>query len=166
MGRGSFPDIWILFITCFTSFGVQFFKWTNSCSRMGLKPSNKLVTWVKSRSENRQIYLYMFLSVLSFCFETLLWPTSLSWEFRIPLHQSSPKPEQSEGRKTEVQTSKGVFERVKSFNICIYFLMALQPLWALTAFQSHNLFTIGRAPWTSDQLVARSLPKYRTAQTE
>jgi hypothetical protein len=30
-------------------------------------------------------------------------------------------------------------------------LMALQPLWALAAFQPPDLFTIGRTPWTSDQ---------------
>jgi hypothetical protein len=30
------------------------------------------------------------------------------------------------------------------------FWMALQPLWAVTAFQSLDLFTIGRTPWTSD----------------
>jgi hypothetical protein len=36
--------------------------------------------------------------------------------------------------------------------------------WPL--FQSPDLFTIGRTSWTSDQLVARPLPKYRTAQTQ
>jgi hypothetical protein len=45
------------------------------------------------------------------------------------------------------------------------FLMALQPLWALTAFKFPDLFTIDRTPWTIDQLVARPLPKYKTAQT-
>jgi hypothetical protein len=44
--------------------------------------------------------------------------------------------------------------------------MALQPLWALAAFQFPDLFTIGRTPWMSDQLVARPLPKQRTAQTQ
>jgi hypothetical protein len=39
--------------------------------------------------------------------------------------------------------------------------MALQPLWALVAFQFLDLFTDGRTPWTSDQLVARPLPKHR-----
>jgi hypothetical protein len=43
------------------------------------------------------------------------------------------------------------------------FLMALQPLWALAAFESPDIFTIGRTPWTSDQLVARPLTKHRTA---
>jgi hypothetical protein len=43
--------------------------------------------------------------------------------------------------------------------------MTLQPLWTLAAFQSPDLFTIGRTPWTSDQLVERPLPKLRTAQT-
>jgi hypothetical protein len=44
--------------------------------------------------------------------------------------------------------------------------MSLQPLWALAAFQFPDLFAIGGTPWTSDQLVARSLPKHRTAQTQ
>jgi hypothetical protein len=44
--------------------------------------------------------------------------------------------------------------------------MALQPLWALVAFHLPDLFTIGRTPWKSDQLVARPLPKYRTAETQ
>jgi hypothetical protein len=39
-------------------------------------------------------------------------------------------------------------------------------LWALASFQFPDLFTIGRTPWTSDQLVARPLPKHRTAQTQ
>jgi hypothetical protein len=43
--------------------------------------------------------------------------------------------------------------------------MALQPLWALAAFQSPDVYTIGRTPWTSDQHDARPLPKQRTART-
>jgi hypothetical protein len=43
--------------------------------------------------------------------------------------------------------------------------MALQPLWALVSIQFPDLFTIGRTPWTSDQLVPKPLPKHRTAQT-
>jgi hypothetical protein len=46
------------------------------------------------------------------------------------------------------------------------FLMALQLLWALAAFQFPDLFTGGRTHWTSDQLVARHLPKHRTAQAQ
>jgi hypothetical protein len=48
-----------------------------------------------------------------------------------------------------------------------FFLLALQPPWALaSAFQFHDHFTDGRTPWTSDQLVARPLPKHKTTQTE
>jgi hypothetical protein len=43
--------------------------------------------------------------------------------------------------------------------------MALQPLWTLGSFQSPDLFTIGTASLTSYQLVAKPLPKHRTAQT-
>jgi hypothetical protein len=45
----------------------------------------------------------------------------------------------------------------------IIFSLALQPPWALaSAFQFHDHFTDGRTPWTSDQLVARPVPKHRT----
>jgi hypothetical protein len=47
-----------------------------------------------------------------------------------------------------------------------FFWLALQSLWALASFQFPDLFTIGKTPWTSDQLVARPLPKYRTTQTQ
>jgi hypothetical protein len=48
----------------------------------------------------------------------------------------------------------------------LFFSLALQPVWALAAFYSPDLFTIGSTPWTCDQPVARSLPKHRTAQTQ
>jgi hypothetical protein len=42
------------------------------------------------------------------------------------------------------------------------FSLTLQPPWTLTsAFQFHDHFTDGRTPWTSDQLVARPLPKHK-----
>jgi hypothetical protein len=41
------------------------------------------------------------------------------------------------------------------------------PSWALASnFQFHDHFTDGRTPWTSDQPVARPLPKHRTTQTQ
>jgi hypothetical protein len=36
--------------------------------------------------------------------------------------------------------------------------------WPL--FQFLNLYTVGRIPWTEDQPVGRSLPTYRTTQTQ
>jgi hypothetical protein len=48
-----------------------------------------------------------------------------------------------------------------------FFSLALQPPWVLaSAFQFRDHFTNGRTPWTSDQLVARPLPKHRTTQTQ
>jgi hypothetical protein len=47
-----------------------------------------------------------------------------------------------------------------------YSSMALQPLWALAAFQFPNLYTVGRTPWTSDQPVARPLPTQDNPNTE
>jgi hypothetical protein len=50
----------------------------------------------------------------------------------------------------------------------IHSAMALQPFIGFWPFlQLCNLFyTDGRTPWTSDQPVARPLPKHRTIQTE
>jgi hypothetical protein len=51
--------------------------------------------------------------------------------------------------------------------INIFFSLALQPPWALaSAFQFHDHFTDGRTPRTSDQLIARPLPKHRKTQTQ
>jgi hypothetical protein len=48
-----------------------------------------------------------------------------------------------------------------------FFSLALQPPWALSSsFSFMIIFTDGRTPWTSDQLVARPLPKHRRAQTQ
>jgi hypothetical protein len=44
----------------------------------------------------------------------------------------------------------------------LYILLAPWPL----IFQFHDHFTDGRTPWTSDQLVARPLPKHKTTQTQ
>jgi hypothetical protein len=49
--------------------------------------------------------------------------------------------------------------------ICFHWLYSPLGPWALI-FQFHDHFTEGRAPWTSDQLVSRPLPKYRTTQTQ
>jgi hypothetical protein len=47
-----------------------------------------------------------------------------------------------------------------------HFHIALQPLWTLAAFQFLNLYTVGRSPWTRDQLVAWSLPTNGSTQTQ
>jgi hypothetical protein len=45
--------------------------------------------------------------------------------------------------------------------------LALQPPWALASgFQFHDNFYRGRTLWTSDQLVARPVPKHRITQTQ
>jgi hypothetical protein len=47
------------------------------------------------------------------------------------------------------------------------FSLALQTPWALaSSFSFMIIFTDGRTPWASDQLVARPLPKHRTTQTQ
>jgi hypothetical protein len=38
--------------------------------------------------------------------------------------------------------------------------------WTLVAFQSLNLYTVGRIPWMGDQPVARPLPTHITIQTQ
>jgi hypothetical protein len=48
-----------------------------------------------------------------------------------------------------------------------FFPLALQPPCILAFdFQFYDHFTDGRTPWTSDQLVAKPLPKHRTTQTQ
>jgi hypothetical protein len=50
---------------------------------------------------------------------------------------------------------------------CIFFLTGFTaPLGPGLCFQFPYHFTDGRTPWTSDQLVARPLPKHRTTQTQ
>jgi hypothetical protein len=51
---------------------------------------------------------------------------------------------------------------------CISLLsMAQQPfVWPWPLFSSLILYTVGRAPWTGDQPVARPLPIHRTTQTQ
>jgi hypothetical protein len=56
--------------------------------------------------------------------------------------------------------------RDSTFGLVLFFWVAVQPLWAPAVFQFPDLFTIGRTPWTSDQLVGRPLPKHRTTQTQ
>jgi hypothetical protein len=49
-----------------------------------------------------------------------------------------------------------------------FFLLALPAhsgLWPLVQSRNH-FFTDGRTPWTSDQLVARPVPKRRTTKTQ
>jgi hypothetical protein len=49
----------------------------------------------------------------------------------------------------------------------LFFSLAVQPPWALVSdFGFRNHFTDSRTPWTSDRLVARSLPKQREIQTQ
>jgi hypothetical protein len=47
-----------------------------------------------------------------------------------------------------------------------FFTGSTDPLALASDFQFHDHFTGGRTPWTSDQLVARRLPKHRTIQTQ
>jgi hypothetical protein len=67
---------------------------------------------------------------------------------------------QSQNRHPRISCHKEFFPTVR------FFLMALQPLWALAALQFPDLFTIGRTPWNSDQLVSRPLLKHMTTQTQ
>jgi hypothetical protein len=67
-----------------------------------------------------------------------------------------------------VYAKKFLHEGTSSLISCIHSSMALQPFvgpWPLLQFR--NLFyTDGRTRWTSDQPVARPLPKHRTTQTQ
>jgi hypothetical protein len=53
----------------------------------------------------------------------------------------------------------------RTIYLSIYGSTALVDIGRLS-FQFPNLYTVGMAPWTSDQSVARPLPTYITAQTQ
>jgi hypothetical protein len=48
----------------------------------------------------------------------------------------------------------------------LFYLWHYSPCGPWPLFQFLNLYTVGRAPWTGDQPVARSLPTHRTTQTQ
>jgi hypothetical protein len=54
---------------------------------------------------------------------------------------------------------------IKHRNTFSHWLYSPLGPWPLI-FQFHDHFTDGRTPWTSDQPVARPLPKHRTTQTQ
>jgi hypothetical protein len=58
--------------------------------------------------------------------------------------------------------SNSLFTSDRIISRCIFYWL-YSPCVPWPLFQS---LTIGRTPWTSDQLVARPLPKHRTAQTQ
>jgi hypothetical protein len=62
----------------------------------------------------------------------------------------------------QISTEEFILKYIFSFTMA---LPAHSGPWPLIQFRNHY-FTDGRTPWTSDQLVARALSKYRTTQTE
>jgi hypothetical protein len=62
--------------------------------------------------------------------------------------------------------TKNKLQKFKNLS-SLFVSLALQTLrpWPLI-FQFYDNFTEGRTPWTSDQLVAKPLPKHRTTQTQ
>jgi hypothetical protein len=52
------------------------------------------------------------------------------------------------------------------FTALDFFQWLYSPCGPWPLFRFHDLFTGGRTPWTSDQLVARPLPKHTTTQTQ
>jgi hypothetical protein len=55
---------------------------------------------------------------------------------------------------------------MKKLSLCQIFYRLYSPRGPWPLFQFHDHFTDDRTPWTSDQLVARPLPKHRTTQTQ
>jgi hypothetical protein len=56
--------------------------------------------------------------------------------------------------------------RTSFLSYTFFFTGSTAPVGPGLCFQFHDHFTDGRTPWTSDQLVARPLPKHRTTQTQ
>jgi hypothetical protein len=55
---------------------------------------------------------------------------------------------------------------MKQYSCCCSLWSIGHPWNASTHFSFLILYTVGRTPWTSDQPVARPLPKHRTTQTQ
>jgi hypothetical protein len=60
-----------------------------------------------------------------------------------------------------LQTISHKCKIIVSLYLCLY-----SPCGSWPLFQFLNLYTVGRTPWTGDQLVARPLPARRTIQTQ
>jgi hypothetical protein len=50
--------------------------------------------------------------------------------------------------------------------VCLSCLWLYSPCGPWPLFQFHNLYTVGRTPWTGDQPVTGPLPTHRTTQTQ
>jgi hypothetical protein len=64
-----------------------------------------------------------------------------------------------------IYLSQSLVTHIYLHSVYIY-LDGSTALWDLASFQFSDLFTIGRTPWTSDQIVTRPLPEHRTAKTQ
>jgi hypothetical protein len=58
------------------------------------------------------------------------------------------------------------YDVLKCMHFIIFVFNGSTALVGPASFQFPDLFTSGRTPWAGDQLVARPLPKHRTAQTQ
>jgi hypothetical protein len=55
-------------------------------------------------------------------------------------------------------------ESLSDYILLVLWLYSPCTPWSL--FQFSNVYTVGRTPWTGDQLIARPLPTHRTTQTQ
>jgi hypothetical protein len=68
---------------------------------------------------------------------------------------------------SEISIRKENRENYDMYYHLLYLSMALQPfVRSFTLFSFLILYTVGRTPWTGDQLVAKPLPIRRTTQTQ
>jgi hypothetical protein len=76
-------------------------------------------------------------------------------------------PMRQAGKAHRVFLQAGGFIKLHKTHLLLLLLeWFYSPCWPWPPFQFPDLITIGRTAWTSDQLVARPLPKYRTTQTQ
>jgi hypothetical protein len=93
--------------------------------------------------------------------ECLASVTRITWTFKLIELTNDSTP------LLQVPTPYNIFHTTYYYYYYYYYYYDFTALcYVLVAsFQALNLYTIGRTPWTGDQLVARPPPTYRTAQT-
>jgi hypothetical protein len=72
-------------------------------------------------------------------------------------------PKQKETGFGEIMNNEYDFPFCSGYLLAIY-LWLYSPCGPWPLFELLNLYTVGRAPWTGDQAVARPLPTHRTTQ--
>jgi hypothetical protein len=114
-----------------------------------------------------QLYASHYVAVSSVRLDSTNIPSSTAVRDQLSLpHQKNPIIYIQECSKLSlILTKKQVHCQTQTHrSICLWLYSPFVRPWSL--FHFLNIYTVGRAPWTRDQPVARPLATHRTTQTE